>query len=172
MQEETQFRVWCLVLVLLLSQYIFGASAVTTSPWYLKDYALSPTLKHSYLTILDAAGNSSHLYVLDENFYIWLFRYVGASGNFEYVKMFNNYDWDGVSLGLWTHDRGRIDVKIDINPYNTEVYITQYTNHTPPQLRLFRYSSTNVEDNINSFFYQSAGYFSTIYQNPYVLIVN
>ncbi|KAI9145787.1 hypothetical protein BKA69DRAFT_465545 [Paraphysoderma sedebokerense] len=158
-----QLPFFFLFVLLLISQTL---STAGSSPWYLKDFAVSPPLYEPGYVVLDAAGNSTHLYVLDQWFYVHLFRFSGTSVAAGYDSYSDYYDQDLI-FDNWTEGKSAVDVKIALNPYNSQLYMLKYTVGTnKPFIVVYRFPSTSIVNPISRYKYSTAEYFNTRYTHP------
>ncbi|KAI9136351.1 hypothetical protein BKA69DRAFT_177043 [Paraphysoderma sedebokerense] len=59
-----------------------------------------------------------------------------------------------------------VDLKIALNPYNTQFYMLKYALNTTNSVVIYRFHSYNLEWEINSFKYSNTPYFSLRYHSP------
>ncbi|KAI9146220.1 hypothetical protein BKA69DRAFT_4138 [Paraphysoderma sedebokerense] len=136
-------------------------------PWFLHSSAVSAALNTPTYTVLHSTGNSTHFFLLDQFFSIHYFRL--ASGSVVYDKTVDNQDGAGVSGSNWRDTRTSVDVKIGLNPYNSQLYMVKYADPgSSLRLMLYRYNSANARTYSSYFEYFSYPTFSTTYAHPRV----
>ncbi|KAI9146216.1 hypothetical protein BKA69DRAFT_4006 [Paraphysoderma sedebokerense] len=115
-----------IISVYLLLAQLVAVTLGAANPWFLHSSAHSSVFNKPTYTVLHSTGNSTHFFLLDQYFSIHYFRLSGSAGTVVYDGLGDNYDHEGVFGTSWRDTRDSVDVKLGINPYNTQLYMVKY----------------------------------------------